>query len=244
MSSLEDDMKMRCPKCGVKGSVSESLLGKRVKCPKCGEKFRVPPEEEAVFPPSEVAMAALAPDAVSESPEKIPAQDDASLNEELAKIFQDMNESRPEEAAAEEAEEEEGETASITTQAAEAHEVPEAGVVTGSEPSEDEELESEAEDVLGETCSVCGASVENAAGSDNGPIFCSACAQEAPEDTAEGDSSPLQEQAAAETDAPAADTLEPASAEGSGLVVTIKLLLGSIVVLALILLAAVLMTSK
>ena len=42
-------MKMLCPHCGVKGTVDDSFVGKKVKCPKCNDIFDVLPEENTVL---------------------------------------------------------------------------------------------------------------------------------------------------------------------------------------------------
>ncbi len=39
-------MEMICPQCGVKGTIKDSFVGKRVRCPKCEEIFRVPLHDE------------------------------------------------------------------------------------------------------------------------------------------------------------------------------------------------------
>ncbi len=39
-------MKMHCPHCGVKGSVDDSYVGRKIRCPKCQETFRCQADEE------------------------------------------------------------------------------------------------------------------------------------------------------------------------------------------------------
>ncbi|MDP3479708.1 MAG: zinc-ribbon domain-containing protein [Desulfoprunum sp.] len=55
-------MKMHCPHCGVKGSVDDSYIGRKIRCPKCQETFRCQIDEEVagdvdmqqpVLPPAE-----------------------------------------------------------------------------------------------------------------------------------------------------------------------------------------------
>ncbi len=41
-------MKMHCPQCGVKGSVDDSYVGRKIRCPKCREEFSCRAEEEVL----------------------------------------------------------------------------------------------------------------------------------------------------------------------------------------------------
>jgi uncharacterized membrane protein len=45
-------MKLVCPHCGVKGSIDDKFLGKKLKCPKCNQSFTVAEEEAAQAAPA------------------------------------------------------------------------------------------------------------------------------------------------------------------------------------------------
>ena len=171
-------MKMKCPYCGVNGTVSDSLLGKRVRCPKCKEVFKV--------------TAATAPPAPENEPKKEPiieasgyvtdaapapgmtAKDEAALEEEIAKIFDDMKKSATDPWP-------DTQTLNNDTAASDRTEGDETKESSGTDsgPLSEEDLKSELEDILGENCSMCGTNVGKATKFElDGKIYCSACLPE------------------------------------------------------------------
>ncbi|MDR3628886.1 MAG: hypothetical protein P4L42_00975 [Desulfocapsaceae bacterium] len=256
-------MKMKCPNCGVNGSVSDSLLGKKVKCPKCNEIFRASSEEEDFFPlPGQGGDASVLKSG-HESADQTLAEDEAALEDELAKIFEDMKNSGPEQnAGAGEVAHAPEPDAAADAETAAALETPksdEAALLN------DEELESAIEGLLGENCSVCGIAVEESGKHvHEGLAFCQACApgkktegdlSAAPQEPVEVDAkaepdSPAEQEGTVETvekseDDPAAAKEEAAKADGEkNPAGKIRLLVGGVAVVALILLAVYLITSK
>jgi predicted Zn finger-like uncharacterized protein len=156
-------MKMKCPHCGVRGSVSDSLIGKRVKCPKCKEIFTAEEEGSSATlgnePKKKSPIETAGQRTVAESSAGMTAMDEASLEEELAKIFDDMKKSTAEH-----------ETEPVGNRAAEEED-------TG--PLSEEELQSQLEDILDERCSVCGTIVGRATKHElYGNVYCSNCLPE------------------------------------------------------------------
>ena len=45
-------MKMHCPHCGVKGSVDDSYIGRKVRCPKCQNVFHCEDEQQLIESPA------------------------------------------------------------------------------------------------------------------------------------------------------------------------------------------------
>jgi len=127
-----------------------------VKCPKCKEIFTAAPEDVSVAPGNEPKK-----ESVTETLEQridsgssagMTAQDEASLEEELAKIFDDMKKSTAEQ-------EDEGEG-----------------------PLSEEDLQSQLEDILDERCSVCGTIVGKSTKHElYGQVFCTNCLPETAE---------------------------------------------------------------
>jgi predicted Zn finger-like uncharacterized protein len=175
-------MKMKCPHCGVSGSVSDSLLGKKVKCPKCKEIFRVEvakaPSAQKKEPIKEPIIEAPAPVMNAKPAPGMTAQDEASLEEEIAKIFDDMKRSTTvdygadAEARARDDEYEKSLTDIGLTEKEDKREETE----TGTESINEDDLESQLEAMLGKKCSVCGAFVGQATKHEiGGNVYCSAC---------------------------------------------------------------------
>lgn len=93
-------MKMHCPHCGVKGSVDDSYVGKKVRCPKCREIFHCQVDEQAVAgvvglepmpplppeppapPPIDEDVAAEPLTEATESLEEIAGEEPASLEDD------------------------------------------------------------------------------------------------------------------------------------------------------------------
>jgi predicted Zn finger-like uncharacterized protein len=178
-------MKMKCPHCGVSGSVSDSLLGKNVKCPKCKKIFRVTEKTDYPAPKNELKKGSVieASGHVADTSGPAPgmtAQDEAALEQEIAKIFDDMKNSALEE-----------ELSSMTE--------------TGSSDSvgsamnwdmdtkdmrkdlsdleqqslNENDLEAELQEMLGGKCSVCGTFVGQKTKHEiGGNIYCSVCLPE------------------------------------------------------------------
>jgi predicted Zn finger-like uncharacterized protein len=196
-------MKMKCPYCGVSGSVSDSLVGKKVRCPKCKEVFRVaeaktpvaPKKEPPKAPPQAPVMetvghvtdakpasgmkaqeeAALEQEIakIFEDTKTAPgmtAQDEAALEQEIAKIFDDMKHSAMDndlESLPDTRTSDEGPSMSRMNP-----DITDAG---GGSISE-EDLKSELEDMLGKKCSVCGTFVGQATKHEiGGNVYCSVC---------------------------------------------------------------------
>jgi predicted Zn finger-like uncharacterized protein len=157
-------MKMQCPHCGVRGTVPDSLIGKRAKCPKCKEIFTAMTEEAPVAlgdePTRESTISPSAQTIETGDSSGMTAQDEANLEEELAKIFDDMKQSSSDE------EEESVETA--------AEDDFYADVDTG--PLSVEQLQAQLEDLMDERCAVCGTIVGKATKLElNGVVYCSKC---------------------------------------------------------------------
>ena len=229
-------MKMKCPHCGVNGSVSESLVGKRVKCPKCGEIFSVPLDTDAASPKPEMHASEHFP--ASESAAEIPVQDDAALDEELERIFQDMKNSEQDQNPEPGEAERNVQPHAVTTGSAseETLEVRE-GDGADAEGFDDEESLSAVENIPAEKCSACGVPADNTTLSiHDGLTFCQTCV---PEKTGEADLSPVQE-----PDVPNAQDAGEKGEQQANPAGKIRLAIGGIAVAALILLAVYLMTSK
>lgn len=69
-------MKIQCPQCGVKGSLDDGHIHKKIKCPKCGEVFRA--EGEALVQPVEQAVPAR--DQSENTPSAPTAEKDAAVS--------------------------------------------------------------------------------------------------------------------------------------------------------------------
>ena len=174
-------MKMKCPCCGVNGSVSDTLLGRRVRCPKCKEIFTAmetpaPSRDHGSLPETSGYHQGETP-----AP-GMTAQDEAALEDEIAKIFEDMTRSAPD---------------NVPDSRQERNALQEGSQDTGSPAQEDsagssqedslneEELKSGLEDILSEKCSACGAPVGKSTQHDlEGKVYCSACL---PSDSGEAD---------------------------------------------------------
>lgn len=76
-------MKMRCPHCGVSGSVDDSYMGKTLSCPKCKSKFKAVPEMALEQQPQAVAVPDLA-DSEKHIAAQAGADHDASKEDVLA----------------------------------------------------------------------------------------------------------------------------------------------------------------
>ena len=175
-------MKMKCPFCGVNGSVSDSLLGKKVRCPKCKEIFKVtaataPPPVSEMEPKKEpkndpiIEASGHVTDAAP-SP-GMTAQDEADLEDEIAKIFNDMKKSVPDHGP--DPWQDAGLLDKDMTELGETAQ----GEKKESGPLSEEDLKSELEDILGENCSMCGTSVGKATKFDlDGKVYCSSCLPE------------------------------------------------------------------
>ena len=176
-------MKMKCPYCGVSGSVSDSLLGKKVRCPKCKEVFKVtaatapPPAPEKESKKEPIIEASGYVTDAGPAP-GMTAKDEAALEEEIAKIFDDMKKSAtdhvpdpwPDTQMQDKDTAASGRTAKNETKE---------NSKTDSGPLSEEDLKSELEDILGENCSMCGTNVGKATKFElDGKIYCSACLPE------------------------------------------------------------------
>ncbi len=158
-------MKMKCPYCGVSGSVSDSLLGKKVRCPKCKEIFKT--TEETAPPASEKDQSVETPGYLSDAKPSpvMTSQDEAALEDEIAKIFEDMK-SSPTDPATDFWQDMQ---ASEKGEAVEGHE-------DKSGSLSEEDLLSELEDAVGEQCSACGTFVGKSTQYNlDGKVYCSAC---------------------------------------------------------------------
>jgi predicted Zn finger-like uncharacterized protein len=171
-------MKMKCPHCGVSGSVSDSLLGKKVKCPKCKEVFRV---EVAQAPPAQKKEPIIEASrhGVGTAPAPgMTAQDEASLEEEIAKIFDDMKRSAIVDYGADNEPQtrDDGFGKGIVDKDSVENEVKKDEPETDTDSISEDELNSELEAMLGKKCSVCGAFVGQAIKHEiGGNVYCSAC---------------------------------------------------------------------
>jgi hypothetical protein len=176
-------MKMKCPFCGVNGSVSDSLLGKKVRCPKCKEIFKVAAasatsssaaEMEPGKEPKNDPIIEASGHVIDAAPSPgMTAKDEADLEEEIAKIFSDMKKSTPdhEPDSWKDTELMDQDTAALDGTTKE--ETKEGG------PLNDEDMQSELENILGENCSICGTPVGKATKHDlEGKVYCSACLPE------------------------------------------------------------------
>ena len=138
---LREGMKIKCPGCGGRGSVRESMKGQRARCPKCATVFLVPEPHRSI-------LSAAAP--VSH-----PWQHQAGFSESSVDIALETR----------------GDSPSGDKQAAER-----APVVV------EDELRAELEGLLAATCSMCGKSLEEAAGIvRDKSLYCRDCAEEAEE---------------------------------------------------------------
>jgi hypothetical protein len=176
-------MKMKCPFCGVNGTVSDSLLGRKVRCPKCKEIFKV-------------TVATVTPYATEKEPQKDPvieasghvtdtgpapgmtAKDEAALEEEIAKIFDDMKKT-----ATDHGPDPWQDTQTLDKDAAAPDTTAKSEIKDSSGTDigsiSEEDLKSELENILGENCSMCGTQVGKATKYNlDGKIFCSACLPE------------------------------------------------------------------
>jgi hypothetical protein len=161
-------MKMKCPHCGVKGTVSDSLIDKRVKCPKCTKAFQVvaekPPVERVFEPVTESATETAGYEADTGASPGMTAQDEADLEEELAKIFDDMQRETPD--SEEEPDVEEGDDFESLF----GHIDPEDLSLS------EEELQTQLEDIMDESCTVCGTIVGKSNKHElNGKVYCTNC---------------------------------------------------------------------
>lgn len=175
-------MKMKCPSCGVSGTVADSLIGRKVKCPKCNEIFTVAAEENPFSPEDaaymESALETPGRAAAAGSSSGIVDQDEASLEEELAKIFEDMKRSTPTE---------EPEQATADTSLGLGHSI-ERNTGMDEVGLSEEELESELEDIMGDKCSVCGTDIGRATKYElNGVVYCANCLPETDSGTEEAE---------------------------------------------------------
>ncbi len=157
-------MKMQCPHCGVRGTVPDSLIGKRARCPKCKEIFTAIADEASVVlgdePTRESTISPSAQSIKTGDSSGMTAQDEANLEEELAKIFDEMKQS-----STEEVEEPVGTAAEDDFYA---------DVDTG--PLSVEQLQAQLEDLMDERCAVCGTIVGKATKLElNGVVYCSKC---------------------------------------------------------------------
>jgi predicted nucleic acid-binding Zn-ribbon protein len=157
-------MKMQCPHCGVRGTVPDSLIGKRAKCPKCGDIFTATAEEAPVAlgdePTRESTISPSTQTIETGDSPGMTAQDEANLEEELAKIFDEMKQS-----SAEEEEEPVGTAAEDDIYA---------DIDTG--PLSVSQLQEQLEDLMDERCAVCGTIVGKANKLElNGVVYCSKC---------------------------------------------------------------------
>jgi predicted Zn finger-like uncharacterized protein len=158
-------MKMKCPYCRVSGSVSDSLLGRKVRCPKCKEVFKAIETTAPPAPEKDHSNETSGYMTDTRPSPDMTSQDEAALEDEIAKIFEDMKSSPtdPEPDFWKDMQtSEKGETAD------------------GSEENigslSEEDLKSELEDILGEKCSACGALVgKNTQHNLEGKVYCSAC---------------------------------------------------------------------
>ncbi len=166
-------MKMRCPHCGVRGTVPDALIGRRVKCPRCNDIFKVLAEDAPVSSDKgavrEAVIEASGHVVDAGAGPGMTAHDEAALEQELAKIFDDMKRS-------------------TTDQETQPDPAPEGrgtkAVEVGDGSLSEAELESELDDILGEKCSVCGTFVGRATKHElNGNVYCSACLPDTSADT-------------------------------------------------------------
>jgi predicted Zn finger-like uncharacterized protein len=177
-------MKMKCPRCGVSGSVSDSLLGKKVKCPKCKEVFRV---EATMVPPtpkneyqngSVIKASGYATD--SEKAPGMTAQDEAALEQEIAKIFDDMKNSAMEQELNSIVET--GSSDSIGSAMnwdMDTKDMRKDFSDSEKQSLSEEDLISELQEMLGKKCSVCGTFIGQGAKHEiGGNVYCSVCLPE------------------------------------------------------------------
>ena len=158
-------MKMKCPYCGVGGSVSDSLLGRKVRCPKCKEEFTAIATTDPPAPEKDYSMEASGFVTDTKSSPDMTSQDEAALEDEIAKIFEDMKSSPTD-------------PEPDFWQDMQTSEKEETGY--GSEenigPLNEEDLKSELEDIIGEKCSACGTFVGKSTQHNlDGKVYCSAC---------------------------------------------------------------------
>jgi hypothetical protein len=175
-------MKMKCPFCGVNGSVSDSLLGKKVKCPKCKEIFKVTavaaphpsPEMESWKEPKNDSIIETSGHVSDAAPSQgMTAKDEADLEDEIAKIFSDMKKSAPDQAP------DPWQDSGLLDQDMTALDGTATGETKDGDSLNDEDMQSELENILGENCSMCGGPVGKATKHDlDGKVYCSACLPE------------------------------------------------------------------
>ena len=177
-------MKMKCPHCGVSGSVSDSLLGKKVKCPKCKEVFRA---EAAKVPPvpkkepkreSVIEASGYATD--SEQAPGMTAQDEAALEQEIAKIFDDMKNSAMEQELNSMAETKSSDSiGSEMNWDMDTKDMRKDLSDSEKQSLSEEDLISELQEMLGKKCSVCGTFIGQGAKHEiGGNVYCSVCLPE------------------------------------------------------------------
>ncbi len=166
-----ETMKMKCPHCGVRGTVPESLIGKKVRCPKCKEIFKVDgmgrtPDFLEDEHKMESGIETPSPGNKPPPSQGMTAQEEANLEEELAKIFDDMKKSSVEQKI-----EPDPKQAQLSGMVKEESEK--------GDTLSDRELASELDEIIGEKCSVCGTMVGRATKHEvNGKVYCSNCLTE------------------------------------------------------------------
>jgi predicted Zn finger-like uncharacterized protein len=172
-------MKMKCPHCGVSGSVADSLLGKKVKCPKCKQVFRVEEATVASAPAKESQRGVIieSSGSMTDPAPGLTAQDEAALEQEIAKIFDDMKSSamnlsgdlKPDAGASKDF----GNKTSLS--AAGKDEGQGADDAENTSISEDD-LISELQEMLSKKCSVCGTFIGQGVKHEvGGNVYCSVC---------------------------------------------------------------------
>ena len=83
-------MKMHCPHCGVKGSVDDQFIGRKIRCPKCTETFWCRPDTETAVDGSEPLEAM--PPSLAKSQDLQAVSDEDSLVESLPETADDSPE--------------------------------------------------------------------------------------------------------------------------------------------------------
>ena len=177
-------MKMKCPHCGVSGSVSDSLLGKKVKCPKCKEIFSVGAANVPPVPKNELKRGSvIEPSGYTTDSKQAPgmtAQDEAALEQEIAKIFDDMKNSAMEQELNSMADT--GSSDSIGSAMnwdMDTKDMRKDLSDSEKQSLSEEDLISELQEMLGKKCSVCGTFIGQGAKHEiGGNVYCSVCLPE------------------------------------------------------------------